>query len=347
MVNNIIKIENLKVGEGQPPLIVPEIGINHNGSIDVAIKMVDAAKKSGAKIIKHQTHIPEDEMSLEAKKVKPGNSNKNIFSIIKNCSLSEEDEFKLYRYVRSKKMVFISTPFGKKAVDRLIKFGVSAFKIGSGEFNNTPLLDYISKFKKPLILSTGMNDLNKTKEIYKFLKKRKVKFAFLHTTSLYPTPDNLVRLNALNEMKKEFSNLILGYSDHTLCLNACTIAISMGASIIEKHFTDTKKRKGPDIICSMDPKDLKELITKSVKIFNQLKGSKNNLKQEEVTRKFAFVSVVSDREIKKGEKFSKENLWVRRPGTGDFRQNDLKFLYGKKSSKKIAPNIQIKKNHIA
>ncbi len=347
MVKNVIKIDNLKIGEGHPPLIVPEIGINHDGRIDIAIKMVDAAKKSGAKIIKHQTHIPEDEMSLEAKKVKPGNSNKNIFSIIKKCSLSEEDEYKLYKYVKSKKMAFISTPFSKKAVDRLIKFGVNAFKIGSGEFNNTPLLDYISKFRKPLILSTGMNDLKKTKEIYKFLKKRSIKFAFLHTTSLYPTPDHLVRLNSLNEMRKEFSNLILGYSDHTLCINACTTAISMGALIIEKHFTDTKRRSGPDIICSMDPKELKELLIKSEKTYNQLKGSKNNLRQEEVTRKFAFVSVVSDKEIKKGEKFSKQNLWVRRPGTGYFKQEDLKFLYKKKSSKRIAANIQIKKSHIA
>ena len=153
MVSNELKIGNLKIGENYPALIVPEIGINHNGNLDVAIKMVDAAKKSGAKIIKHQTHIPEDEMSVEAKKVKPGNSKKNIFSIIKDCSLSEEDEFKLFKYVKSKKMVFISTPFSKKAVDRLIKFGINAFKIGSGEFNNVPLLQYITKFKKPLIPS--------------------------------------------------------------------------------------------------------------------------------------------------------------------------------------------------
>ncbi len=347
MINNELKIGNLKVGKNHPPLIVPEIGINHNGNLNVAIKMVDAAKKSGAKIIKHQTHIPEDEMSIEAKKVKPGNSKKNIFSIIKNCSLSEEDEFKLFKYVKSKNMVFISTPFSKKAVDRLIKFGVNAFKIGSGEFNNIPLLQYITRFKKPLILSTGMNDLKRTKEIYKFLKKRGSKFAFLHTTSLYPTPDKLVRLNSINEMRKAFPKLVLGYSDHTVCLNACMSAMSIGASIIEKHFTDSKKRNGPDIICSMDPSELKELIIKSNKIYNQLRGSKDHLHQEEVTRKFAFVSVVSDKEIKKGEKFSKENLWVRRPGNGAFKQEDLKFLYGKKASKKIPANIQIKRNHIA
>lgn len=347
MVNNELKIGNIKIGKSHPPLIVPEIGINHNGNLSVAIKMVDAAKKSGAKIIKHQTHIPEDEMSLEAKKVKPGNSKKNIYSIIKNCSLSEEDEFKLFKYVKSKNMVFISTPFSKKAVDRLIKFGISAFKIGSGEFNNIPLLNYITKFKKPLILSTGMNDLSQTKIIYKFLKKRNTNFAFLHTTSLYPTPDTLVRLNSINEMRKTFPKLILGYSDHTVCLNACISAMSIGALIIEKHFTDTKQRKGPDIVCSMDPNELKELIFKSHKIFNQLKGGKDHLQQEEVTRKFAFVSVVSDKEIKKGERFSKKNLWVRRPGNGAFKQKDLKFLYGKKSSKKIAANIQIKKSHIA
>ena len=150
---NEINIAGRKIGPDFKPIIICEIGINHNGSLAIAKKMVDAAKKSGAEIIKHQTHIAEDEMSDEAKTIKPGNSNKPIFNIIKDCSLNESDELELKKYVEKNKMIFLSTPFSKKAVDRLIKFKVSAFKIGSGEFNNLPLIEYIASFKKPMILS--------------------------------------------------------------------------------------------------------------------------------------------------------------------------------------------------
>ncbi len=346
MVNKSFKIGKITINDLQPALIVPEIGINHGGKIEVAIKMVDSAKRAGAKIIKHQTHIPNDEMSNEAKKVKPGNSKKNIFSIIKSCSLNLEEEYLLMQYVLKKNLSFISTPFSKLAVDRLVKFGVQAFKIGSGEFNNFPLLEYASKFKKPMILSTGMNDLNSIKTVYNFLKKKKINFAFLHTTSLYPTPDHLVRLNCLNILRKNFPNINIGYSDHTKCITAATSAISMGAKIIEKHFTDIKSRKGPDIICSMDEKELQKLILFSEKNYQQFQGNKNSIKEEKVTKNFAFVSVVSDKLIKKGKKLSKSNLWVRRPGNGDFQIKDLKKLYGKKVNQDIPPNIQIKKKHI-
>ena len=140
----MLKIKNRIINFNSKPLIIPELGINHGGNIEKAIKIVDAAKRAGAEIIKHQTHIAEDEMSIEAKKILPGNSKKNIFSIIKNNSLNEEDEYKLLKYVESKKMIFISTPFSRKAVDRLVKFNIPAFKIGSGEMSNFPLLDYVS-----------------------------------------------------------------------------------------------------------------------------------------------------------------------------------------------------------
>ena len=145
------KISNLVVSQNNAPLIITEIGINHNGSLERAIKIADAAIQSGAKIIKHQTHIVDDEYSYHAKNIKPGNSNKNIYQIIKECSLTVEDEYKLMMYIKRKKKIFISTPFSKKAVDRLIKFKIPAFKIGSGECNNHILVDYIAKKKKPII----------------------------------------------------------------------------------------------------------------------------------------------------------------------------------------------------
>jgi len=343
-----ITIGKRNIGSAYRPLIIPEIGINHNGSLETALKMVDAAKKGGAEIIKHQTHIAEDEMIPQAKLIKPGNSKRNIFDIIKNSSLSEEDEFKLFTYVEKKSMIFLSTPFSVAAVDRLVKFGVKAFKIGSGECNNYPLIDYIARFKKPIILSTGMNSVNSIKPAVKIFKKYKTRYALLHCTNIYPTPPNLVRLFCIKELKDSFKDAVIGLSDHTTSNFTALGAISLGASIIERHFTDTKKRLGPDISSSMDLKELKELINGSNIIYQALKykGKKKAIKEESKTIKFAYSSVVSTREIKKGEKLTRSNIWVKRPGTGDYLAKDLKNLIGKKAKKKIKTNCLIKKNHI-
>ncbi len=340
----VFKIEKRIVSQKHKPLIIPEIGINHNGSLETAIKIVDAAKRAGAEIIKHQTHMPDFEMSVEAKKIKPGNSKKNIYDIILKSTLSEEDEYKLFRYVKKKGMIFLSTPFSREASDRLNRFGVKAFKIGSGEMNNIPLIDHISKYKKPMIISTGMHSLKNVEKTVNFLKRKKANFALLHTTNLYPTPDHLVRLNSINQLNEKFPNIQIGLSDHTQSNISAIGAISLGATIIEKHFVDKKTRKGPDISSSMDENQLKDLIKDSEIIFRQIKGDKNLLKEEQVTRNFAFSSVVSIKEIKKGEKFSLKNLWVKRPGTGYLSSDKLNKIIGKKAKRTILKNYQIKKN---
>ena len=341
-----IKIDNIKIGENFEPLIIPEIGINHNGDLNTAFKMVDAAKRAGAKIIKHQTHIPDDEMSEEAKKIKPGNSKRNIYNIIKDCSLSLEKEYKLTQYCKKKKIIFISTPFSFKAVDRLVKFNVPIFKIGSGEIFNFPLLDYISKFKKKLIISSGMASIEQLKNTVSFLKKRNVDFAILHTTNLYPTPDNLIRLGSITQLREKFKNNIIGLSDHSSSNYSCFGAVALGASIIEKHFTDTFKRSGPDISCSIDEIGLKELIKGCNIISKQRFGDKNLLKEEQVTRNFAYASVVSRRKIEINEILSLKNITVRRPGTGDFGAAEFKNLLGKKVRSIIKKNTQIKKRDL-
>jgi N-acetylneuraminate synthase len=344
--NKLFKIENRTVGQFHKPLIIPELGINHNGSIETAFNIVDSAKRSGAEIIKHQTHIPEDEMSEEAKKIKPGNSKKNIYKIISQSCLSEENEYKLFRYVKKKNMIFLSTPFSRLAVDRLVKFGIKTFKIGSGEMNNYPLIDYITSLKRQLIISTGMHSLNNVRKLVNFLKKKKSKFALLHTTNLYPTPDKLVRLNSITELMKTFPNQIIGLSDHTKTNHSSFGAVALGANIIEKHFVDNKNRSGPDISSSIDEKGLKELIKGCNIIYLQRGGKKNLLREEQVTRNFAFASVVSTKDISKDEKLSKNNIWIKRPGTGYFSAEDYKKLIGKKANKRIKKNYQIKKNDI-
>ena len=345
-MKNKIKIGNLLIGDDRPPVIIAEIGINHNGSIDAAIAIADSAIKSGAQIIKHQTHIVEDEMSEEAKRVIPGNADISIYEIIKKCALNEKDEKKLMNYVLQKKRIFISTPFSRASADRLNKFGVPAFKIGSGECNNYHLIKYICKFKKPIILSTGMNSIDSIKPSVKIIKKAKIPLALLHCTNIYPTPAKLVRLNCINQLKKAFPSCVVGISDHTENNYSSLGAVALGAKIVEKHFIDNKKKKGPDISCSMDPRELKELIFASKTIFKASGGQKVPLKEEKKTIAFAFASVVSTKEINVGEHLSKENIFVRRPGGGDFKIKDLTKLYGKIAKKKIKNNTQIRKNYI-
>ncbi len=340
------KIADREIGSNKEALIIAEIGINHNGNLNHAIAIADSAINSGAEILKHQTHIPDEEMSLEALKAIPGNSTQSIYKIIKNCSLSEDDEEKLMKYIQSKKKIFISTPFSKAAVDRLIKFNIPAFKIGSGEWNNLDLIEYICKFKKPIIMSTGMSNLNDLKKTVNFINKKKIPLALMHCTNVYPTPLEKSRLNSITIMQKTFKNNIIGYSDHTVGLYASYAALALGAKIIEKHYVDTYDRKGPDVSCSMDRNQLKELINASKLIPLSIPGEKKPISEEKVTMNFAFASVVSKEFIKKGGLLSKKNICLKRPGNGDFLAKDFKNVIGKIATANIKKNTQIKKKFI-
>lgn len=330
-----IQIENRKIGLNHPPLVIVEIGINHEGSLKTAFEMVDAAWKAGAEVIKHQTHVVEDEMSKAAKKVIPGNATVSIYEIMQRCALNEEDEIKLKNYVESKGMIFISTPFSRAAANRLERMGVSSYKIGSGECNNYPLIEHIASFGKPMIVSTGMNDIESIRKTVEILEKYNVPYALLHTTNLYPTPAHLVRLGAMQELQKEFPNAIIGLSDHTTSNRACFAATALGACILERHFTDKMDRPGPDIINSMDPIALQELIYGSAEIALMRGGKKEATKEEQVTIDFAFSTVVTIKPIKKGEKLTKENIWVKRPGTGSIKAEYFNTLLGKTINKDI------------
>jgi N-acetylneuraminate synthase len=334
-------IEKRIIGENYSPLVIAEIGINHNGSLKIAKEMVDAAKRAGAEVIKHQTHVVEDEMSEEAKKVIPGNADVSIYEIMEKAALSEEEEIELKNYVKSEGMIFLSTPFSRAAADRLERMGVSAYKIGSGECNNYPLIKHIASFGKPMIVSTGMNDIESVSKTVKILEDCNIQFALLHTTNLYPTPPELVRLGAMSELKRNFPNAIIGLSDHTINNNACLAAVALGACILERHFTDSKDRKGPDIINSMDTEEMTELIQSSKEIALMRGGKKEAVAEEQVTINFAFATVVAIKDIKKGEKLTEKNLWVKRPGTGEIKAEHYESLLGKVSKRNI-----IKETHI-
>ena len=337
-----IEIDGRKIGKDYEPIVIAEIGINHNGSLEVAKEMVDAAYRAGAEIVKHQTHIVEDEMCEEAKQVIPGNANISIYEIMKKAALTEKDEKELKEYVEAKGMMFLSTPFSRAAVERLEKLKVKAYKIGSGECNNLPLVEHICKKGKPIILSTGMNNIESIKETVNIIEKYKIPYALLHTTNLYPTPFKYVRLNAMKELAENFPNAVIGLSDHTINNNACLAATALGASILERHFTDNKNRTGPDIICSADEKELEKLIKGTKEIYTMLNGKKEAINEEQVTIDFAFSTVVAIKDIKKGETFSTKNLWVKRPFKNGIPAKYYDSILGKKATGNIKNDTQLK-----
>ncbi|PJE51197.1 MAG: polyhydroxyalkanoate biosynthesis repressor PhaR [Candidatus Yanofskybacteria bacterium CG10_big_fil_rev_8_21_14_0_10_36_16] len=340
------KIGKREIGPNHPPLVIAEIGINHEGSVKKAKKMVFDAYKSGAECVKFQAHVIDDEMIPEAKKVIPGNAKESIWNIMSRCALSEKEDREIKKYVESLGMIYLSTPFSRAAADRLNRMKVKAFKIGSGECNNYPLVKHIASFGKPVILSSGMNNIASLKPAVKILEQAKVPHAILHCTSMYPTPYNKVHLGAIEQIKKAFPRAVVGLSDHSLGNYTSFAAIALGASIIEKHFTSNKKWPGPDVSISIDPKELSELIVGTRAVYEARGGTKSVLKEEKPTIDFAYACVVAIRDIKKGEKLTMNNIWVKRPGTGEIKAVNFEKLLGKKAKCNIANNQQLKWLHI-
>ena len=334
-----ITIKGRKIGENYPPLVIAEIGINHNGEFDKAMIMIKDAHLVGAECIKFQCHIPEDEMIPND--IIPPNASESIWKMMNRCSLTEEEEIKLKEYTEQLNMIYLNTPFSRAAADRLERLDVPAYKIGSGECNNFPLIEHIASFKKPVILSTGMNDISSISKSVKILEKNKVDYALLHVTSMYPTPYNKIRLGSLTELKSVFPNAVVGLSDHSFGNYTCFAAIALGASILEKHFTSDKNWEGPDIPISIDPSELSDLIKGSKAIHQALGGEKTILAEEQPSIDFAYASVVTTMDIKKDEKFSKENIWVKRPGTGEIRPDNYNQILNKKAKMGIKKNTQL------
>ena len=334
------RIADRWVGENHTPLVIAEIGINHEGSFEKAVQMVDEAALAGCECVKFQSHVIEDEMIPN--NVIPGNAKESIWDIMARCALNEEEEIKLKDYVESKGMIYLCTPFSRAAAERLHRMNVIAYKIGSGECNNYPLIAHIASFGKPVILSTGMNDLESIQPGVRILEKAGVPYALLHCTSMYPTPYDKVRLGALVDIARDFPGAVLGLSDHSLGNYTCFAAIVLGARILEKHFTSDKTWPGPDVPISIDPLELKELVEGSRAIFQALNGNKNILPEEQPTIDFAYACVVSIRDIAAGEILTRENIWVKRPGTGEIKALHFGDLIGKTVRRKIPNNSQLK-----
>lgn len=339
-MNPSLTINNRAIGLDYPPFVIAEIGINHEGNYQKAIQMVDDAYEAGCECVKFQSHVIEDEMIPND--VIPGNASESIWDIMARCALTEEEEQRIKAYVESKGLIYLCTPFSRAAAERLHRMNVSAYKIGSGECNNYPLISHIAGYGKPVILSTGMNDLGTIQPSVEILRRAQVPFAIMHCTSMYPTPYDKVRLGALPDLKEAFPDAVLGLSDHSLGNYTCFGAVAMGASVLEKHFTSDKTWPGPDVPISIDPVELHELVQGSKAIHSALGGSKTILPEEQPTIDFAYACVVTTTIIRKGDLFSGKNCWVKRPGTGEIKAVDYEKVLGKTAAKDLPENAQVR-----
>ncbi|MEO8363869.1 MAG: N-acetylneuraminate synthase family protein [Ilumatobacteraceae bacterium] len=335
-----IIIAGRPVGDTHVPLVIPEIGINHGGKIDRAIRMIDDVAAAGGECVKFQAHGVDDEMIPND--VVPGNSTRSIWDIIDECTLTPDEELSCKKHAESLGLIYLSTPFSREAADRLGNFGVEAFKIGSGECNNIPLIRHIAKYHKPIIVSTGMNDAKSIQRTVEALEEEGAEFALLHCTSMYPTPYESVRLGSITQLRETYPNTVIGISDHTLSNLPALAAVALGASIIERHFTSDKSWVGEDISISIDPGGLKELIDGSKIVHAASGGSKTVLAGEQPTIDFAYASVVSISQISAGDVLTDQNIWVKRPGTGEILAFDFNQVVGKRATRSIGRGEQLK-----
>lgn len=303
--------------------IIAEAGVNHNGSIDLAKKLIDAASEAGADGVKFQTFKA---INLATKSSEKANYQKtrtdkteNQFDMLKKLELNKEMHIKLINYSKKKKIKFLSSPFDHDSIELLKDLDLEIFKIPSGEITNLPYLRHIGKLNKKIILSTGMSNMDEIKNaldilVYSGTKKNNI--TVLHANTEYPTPMKDVNLNAMTTIGKEF-NIKFGYSDHTLGIEVDIAAVAMGASCIEKHFTLDCNMKGPDHKASLEPEQLKAMVLaiRNIELAlgsDQKKPTKSEIKNINVVRK----SIVAKKKIKKGDVLCQNNLTVKRPGTG-------------------------------
>ncbi|MFC7702759.1 N-acetylneuraminate synthase family protein [Plastorhodobacter daqingensis] len=342
-----MKIAHREVSPAHPPLVIAEIGINHGGDLDVAKTMVRLARDAGCECIKHQTHIVEDEMTEEAKEIFPPNADVSIWEVMNRCALSREDEVRLKDYTESLGMIYISTPFSRAAADFLNEIGVPAFKIGSGEADNLPLIRHIARMGKPVILSTGMQTIDTMRASVAILEAAGIDYALLECTNLYPSPPEIVSLRGVTDLREAFPNAVVGFSDHSIGPEMALASVALGASILERHYTDSRYRIGPDIICSMDPAELRFLIDRSREIHTALHNEKRRTAPEESVYRFARASVVADRDLPEGHVITEADIWARRPGSGEIPGYDFDKVVGKRLTRAVPRNRQLKWSDLA
>lgn len=326
--------------------IIAEAGVNHNGRIDLAKKLIDVALKADADAIKFQTFKPEKLVSKIAPKAtyqkRAGHPEESQFEMLKKYALTQDEYKELFSYCEKREIIFLSSPFDLDSIDFLKELGMNIFKIPSGEITNLPYLRKIRSLKKKIILSTGMSEMDEVREAVEVLTLSgtdKENITVLHCNTEYPTPMSDVNLLAMKTIERELM-VGVGYSDHTLGIEIPIAAVAMGAKVIEKHFTLDKNMEGPDHKASLEPNELKAMVT-AIRNIEMAMGdgikrpSHSELKNKPTVRK----SIVAARDVKKGEIFSEENIIAKRPDTGisPMRWDDVVGKMAKKDYKQDEP----------
>ncbi len=342
-----IRLNNHVIAKGQPPFIISEVGINHNGDVKNALKMIDVAKAVGVDAVKFQTfraeEIVSDPHQTYTYKSQGKEITESMLEMFKRCELSKADWIKIKKKCDDEKILFLSTPQNRSDLDLLLELGITAIKVGSDDFTNLPLIKDYASTGLPLLLSCGMADQD---EIHQSLNTVGALDGYptilLLTTSQYPTPPEDVNLLKLKTLEKVFPNIPLGYSDHTQGALASSLAVALGAVVFEKHFTLDHNMSGPDHWFSEDPVGLKEWVFAIKSSFLMLGSSLVKPSDKEIEmRNIARRSIVALQDIKEGEKFNRNNLGLRRPGSG-LPPSIIEQIYDLKSVRKIKKGEIIK-----
>lgn len=332
-----IRIGSRWVGEHHPCFIIAEAGINHNGDIKIAKRMIDAAKRAGVDAVKFQTFKTKNLVTKNAKTAEhqTDSKGKSQYEILKSFELKEDDFVKLSKYAKEKGIMFLSSPFDRESVDLLEKLKVPAFKIASSEITNFPLLRYIARKRKPIILSTGMANLDEIREALDVIfNEGNKEVILLHCISAYPAKMEELNLRAIESLKRSF-NLPVGFSDHTENILASLVAVAVGACVVEKHFTLDKNLPGPDHKFSLEPDELKEMV-RTIRLVECSLGDgiKKPTKSEEKIKKFVRRSIVARTKITRGTIIKREMLDVKRP-SGGIEPKYINAIIGKRAKRDI------------
>ena len=332
---NMLKIGDVVMGEGLPPVVVAEVGINHEGSVARALQMVESAHQQGADVVKFQTHIPEAEM-VRTSVVPEGISQESLWDIIERCSLSAEQEREVAALAADLGIQFLSTPFSPQAVDRLMELGVSGFKIGSGEVSHRFLIERVADCGLPVIMSTGMHSIDEIGAAVETLKAGNCPVALLHCVSAYPAKHSDMALGRIQTLKQSFRGLPIGLSDHSVG-NWCAFAsVALGAVAVEKHFTLSRDWPGPDMPVSMEPTELRDLVVGCRAVWEATQQDEVAHGLDLPVRAFARASIVAARPIAPGEKIQWSDLALKRPGSGELHAADLDRVLGCRALRPIS-----------
>lgn len=329
-------IAGRKVGSNAPALIVAEACDNHLGNMDAARQMALRAKLAGADAVKYQHHLPEEEMLPDTPMSK--NMSEPLFDFLKKYALSLDQHRALKRYCGEIGIQYMCTPFSYKAAEELVGARLlDVIKIGSGEMTDIPSLEKMTAFGLPMIISTGMCDIEEIADTYQALTKKGAKLALMNCVSEYPPVYEDINVNFIDTMRRRFPDAVIGHSDHTPTLYTSFAAVALGAKIIEKHVILSKLTPGPDQSVSIEFDELAELV-RGIRIIEASSGSERRVhEREKEIRTWAFRSVVSTRDIRAGETITQDMVWTKRPGTG-IPSREMPKLFGKRAVRDIAAN---------